>query len=506
MTTAPPPSIPPPIHSLSGNTRFGNLPPVSPINPGEVNLPDANPGNTPKIPGLPTANANPAGPPAPNYDPPPSFQAAGLANKSAANTGSKYTDNSGGRAQSAISQKTKSIGVAIRAAALAKPIMAGGTGNGNVALHDPDFGIYSHSEQVRQRHYYSRLTLNMIVVLFIGIAVISAWSFWPKLSGWWSGITTTDQQYLDNIIDGLLMTDIQKYDVELETTIDQFGQADVATITGEFITTQSDPLVDNPRQSSIELDFSHQISVATADTKARYETIVLGVDRITNPVEQSRYIRIRPVEFNQNQVGLGDLHQTWAKIGDAETLSDGQPSLLINLAEDLETNYNHYDYTLLLPSINISDPNQREAAKQYLVDNPPYHPFDCRIEDPDAGNLVTCQILVAKDKVQQFYRHLYSEIFETETIPAKYDDPGLIAKLPDQFRLTIDTSEQRPVKLVANLDRSVGGGVSPDTVTINYQKDNNETIEIPAQPLDINSYRQSVRQFETSNAYLFNSQ
>ena len=98
------------------------------------------------------------------------------------------------------------------------------------------------------------------------------------------------------------MTDVQKYDVELETTIDQFGQADIATVTGEFITTQANPLIENPAQSSIELDFSHQVSVATTNTPARYETIVLGVDQIVNPSEQSRYIRTRLIEFNQNPV------------------------------------------------------------------------------------------------------------------------------------------------------------------------------------------------------------
>ena len=199
-TTAPPPAIPPPIQSITTSGRFGGLPPVSPVQPGEVALPEidnmpspppmrgvSNSGPSIKLPGSPVANS----------DPPPSFQTAGLVNKSAANTSYNTSDNSGSRGPSAISQKTRSIGVAIRAAALAKPVMVGGMNTTDVSLHDPDFGIYSHSEQVRQRHYYSRLTLNMIMVFLIGIAVISAWSFWPKLTGWWSGITTTDQQYFD---------------------------------------------------------------------------------------------------------------------------------------------------------------------------------------------------------------------------------------------------------------------------------------------------------------------
>ena len=348
----------------------------------------------------------------------------------------------------------------------------------------------------------------MIVVLFIGIAVVSAWSVWPKLAGWWSGITTTDQQYFDNIIDGLLMTDVQKYDVDLETTIDQFGQADIATVTGEFITTQADPLVESPSQSSIELDFSHRVSIATANTTARYETIILGVDRILNPAEGSRYIRIRPIEFNQSPVSLTDLHQTWTKLSTDETLTDGQPSLLLDLADDLATNYNYYNYTLLLPTINISDPVQRESARQYLLDNPPYHPFDCRVEDPEASNLITCQVLVEVTKVQQFYRHVYLEILGAETVPARYDKDNLNRLFDEdrggRFHLTIDTAEQRPVKLVTNLRRRVGGSVSPDKLTIHYQNDSNETVEIPGQPLTADSYRQNVRQFETNNADLFN--
>lgn len=457
----------------------------------------------PGIAGSPLGTRLPGGPVA-NSDPPPSFQAAGLANKSAANTSDKTSDKSGSRGSSAISQKTRSIGVAIRAAALAKPVMAGGANSADVAIHDPDFGIYSHSEQVRQRHYYSRLTLNLIVIFFVGVAVISAWSFWPKLAGWWSGITTTDQQYFDNIIDGLLMTDTQKYEVELETAIDQFGQTDTATITGGFITTQADPLAKNPSQSSIELDFRHQISVGTANAPAVYETIVLGVDQIGDPAEQSRYLRIRPNEFNRQSVSLTDLHQTWTKLGDNESLADNQPSLLLDLADDLETNYGHYNYTLLLPAINIDDAGQRAEARQYLLDNPPYHPFDCRVEDSDDDNLVTCQILVQKDKVQQFYRHLYTEILEAEAVPARYDDPNLAEKLPDRFHLTIDTSEQRPTKLVATLHRNVGGSVLPDRLTIDYQNGGDETIEIPSQSQPLGGYRQKVRQFETNNAHLFN--
>ena len=457
----------------------------------------SNSGPSIKLPGIPVANS----------DPPPSFQTAGLVNKSAANTGYNTSDNIGSRGPSAISQKTRSIGVAIRAAALAKPVIVGGMSTADASLHDPDFGIYSHSEQVRQRHYYSRLTLNMIVVFLIGIAVISAWSFWPKLTGWWAGITTTDQQYFDNIIDGLLMTDVQKYDVELETTIGQFGQTDVATVTGEFITTQADPLIENPAQSSIELDFSHQVSVATTNTQARYDTIVLGVDQIVNPSEQSRYLRIRPIEINQNPVSLTELHQTWTKLGNNEALADGQPGLLLDLADDLETNYNHQNYALLLPAINISDPAQREEARQYLLDNPPYRPFDCRVEDPDASNLVTCQILVELSKLQQFYRYVYLEILGAETVPAKYDEANISRLFDDdggRFDLTIDATEQRPVRLIISRDRKVGGSVSPDKLTIEYQNDSNETIEIPSQPLIVDSYRQNIRQFETNNADLFN--
>lgn len=445
-----------------------------------------------KLPGGPIANS----------DPPPSFQAADLANKSAANTSHKTSDKSGSRGSSAISQKTRSIGVAIRAAALAKPVMASGMNGADVAIHDPDFGIYSHSEQVRQRHYYSRLTLNLIVIFFVGVAVISAWSFWPKLAGWWSGITTTDQQYFDSIIDDLLTTDTLKYDVELETAIDQFGQTDAVTITGEFITTQADPLAANPAQTSIELDFENQVSVGVGSNPARYDTIVLGVDQINNPVEQSRYLRIRPNEFDQNPVSLTDLHQTWVRLKDGQILADDSPSLLLDLADDLERNYNHSDYIPLLPAINISDPGQREEAKQYLLDNPPYHPFDCRVEDSADDNQVTCQILVEKDKVQQFYRHLYIEILGAETVPDGYDDPSLTERLPDRFHLTINTAEQRPVKLVATLHRNVGGSRLPDRLIINYQNGGDETIEIPSQPQSLDRYRQVVRQFQTNNADL----
>lgn len=386
---------------------------------------------------------------------------------------------------------------------MAKPVMAGGASSSDVTIHDPDFGIYSHSEQVRQRHYYSRLTLNMIVIFFVGVAVISAWSFWPKLAGWWSGITTTDQQYFDNIIDSLLLTDTQKYEVDLETAIDQFGRSDNASISGEFIMTQADPLADNPSHSSIELDFRYQTRVATTNAEATYQTLVLGVDRIDNPVERARYLRIRPTEFNQTPISLTDLHQTWGRLGENESLSGESSELLLGLADDLESNYNHYDYTLLLPAINITDPTQRESARQYLLDNPPYHPFDCRVDDPEAQNLVTCRILVRKDKVQQFYRHLYSVILGAETIPARYDDPNLADKLPDQFDLTIDTSQQRPARLAATLHRDVGGQRLPDRLVINYQNDGDETVEIPAQSQKASTYRQSVQRFITNNPHLF---
>ena len=148
---------------------------------------------------------------------------------------------------------------------------------------------------------------------------------------------------------------------------------------------------------------------------------------------------------------MTELHQTWTKLGNNEALADGQPSLLLDLADDLETNYNHQNYTLLLPAINISDPAQREEARQYLLDNPPYRPFDCRVEDPDASNLITCQILVELSKLQQFYRYVYLEILGAETVPTKYDEVNISRLFDDdggRFDLTIDTTEKRPVRLV----------------------------------------------------------
>ena len=379
--------------------------------------------------------------------------------------------------------------------------MAGGGDGTDLTVHDPDFGIYSHSEQVRHRHYYSRLTLNMFAVLFIGGMVVSVWSFWPKLSGWWAGITKTDQQYFNDIIDGLLTTDVQKYQVELETTIGQFGQTDPATISGEFVASQPDPAAPGPTQSSIELDFKHPLSVATANPPARRETIVLGVDQIHNPDNQNRYLRIRPLEFNQTQVALTDLHQTWTQLSQNESLTDGQSnSLLLSLADNLTTNYNHHDYTLLLPTINLSNPTQRDQARDYLIANSPYHSFDCQVVDSDSNHLVTCQLLVKPDKVYQFYQYVYLELLET-TVPARYADlQQFKAHLPELLELTIDTRQQQPARLVVRRPRSIAGQTTTEKLTIDYQPGADDQIEIPPRPLlEIDGYRQRVQQFEANN-------
>ena len=448
---------------------------------------------------LPDKNPDPLTP-----EPPPSFQPAGLANKSAANTGAKATSSSA-RGQLAIAQKTRSLSVAIKAATLAKPVLASGGEGSEVAIHDPDFGIYSHSEQVRQRHYYSRLTLNLFAVLFIGGMVISVWSFWPKLSGWWAGVATTDQQYFDNIIDGLLAMDNQKYQVELETTIDQFGQTDIANIGGEFISNQVDPANPGLSQSAIELDFRHQLSVATATSQARYETIVIGVDQIRDPTNQTRYLRIRPLKFNQNQVTLTELHQTWARLDPEDSPAGANPtSLILSLADDLTTNYDHYDYTILLPNLNLSNPAQRSQAREYLLANSPYHPFDCQIDDSDASHLVTCQFLIESDKIYQFYRYAYQEILKVD-IPERYNDlRQQQTKLPERFSLTIDTRTQQPTRLETSWPRLVAGQEIPDQLIINYQPDPEDQIEIPANPLTIKAYRQRLQQFEANNQALFN--
>ena len=313
--------------------------------------------------------------------------------------------------------------------------------------------FHSHSEQQKKKKQVSSFIINVLaLVLFSGI-ITSSYIMWPQIGALIERFQLDEDKFLTKMLDELFQKKGHYYDIRIygeqwqatDDLKDKVGFTDGVS----YFTKTGKLKVDQTERLSIESeggDITVDVAGGNVTTSIRY-----GVQQDNS----EQFIQWKEAKYEDLAWENSRENSEWIQYD-----SDSEPVNFVGqLLKNSLVDYNFRNYSLILPSVQLSEPDERKKAILDIKLKGVYSLSNC---DPPLSRQQprsTCDLEV---NYQALLNHYVGELYEEEhrrytSNPDKVAVPyydvinprGGLGDiwLPNRFKIKIDTINNLPVFL-----------------------------------------------------------
>ena len=350
------------------------------------------------------------------------------------------------------------------------------------------------------------ITFLIIVGTLIGVVLL----FWPKLENILQSDRSQQVGQFESVLFNSLQVGNQVIDIEIEDRLtaeflpnlsNRSIQADqvLATVDINDLSIQHSPDFFHP-QVAATFKFDLTLTSDSEQTSLSFDVTTVFTD------DDRAYFKLDSFCINGcNNVSLDNRYtQRWSDLkallqsGHQEALLPDNQSIILNYVANLLRSYPPHQYLVLWPFFNVKDARQYQQVRQLLQESQAYQldTDSCRTLE---SNRVTCRLTIDYQNLSEFYRRLYSDIFEKD-LPSYYqvlERGEQDIALPDQLELVFNAEDNLPTEIsFANSEGDEESGLVKLHIHYSNFDDLNFQLRQAGEPLSLVEYHRQLLEAE----------
>ena len=353
---------------------------------------------------------------------------------------------------------------------------------------------------------FTVVTFLIVVGTIIGAIVL----FWPRLENILQSSRNQQVSQFESVLFNSLQIGNQVIDIEIEDRLTaeflpslsgRSIQADqvLATVDINDLSVQHSPDFFHP-QVAANFKFDLTLTNNSEQTNLSFDVTTVFTD------DDRAYFKLDSFCINGcNNVRLDNRYtQRWSDLrallqsGHQEALLPDNQSIILNYVANLLRSYPPHQYLVLWPFFNVKDARQYQQVSQLLQESQAYQ-LDTDSCSTSESNRVICRVTINYGNLSEFYRRLYSEVFERD-LPSYYhvlergqQDPVL----PDRLELTFNTEDNLPTEIsFTDLAEDENSGLVKLHIHYSNFDDLNFQLRQAGEPLSLVEYHRQLLEAE----------